>query len=241
MKKSNVVVFALLVLLSAFLLWLWYYLGFNRVDNPFDLVLSIIWWVVIALSIVVIVRLEQVRRRRIRTVYVGDRSAFNSEKGLLLLDAAFPVQDSVAAVLDDLKYNFTREDFPEPDDFQPRYFIRTDKFEAEKKDDEANGASAADEAAEVAADLTAAIQPATDASVAVASEAAQPVANVSVAAADTAVAETAATTAIVADIPQVYPTTWKGEVVVVGDDDDPRTFDTPEELATILASLTKAA
>ncbi|WP_165045508.1 hypothetical protein [Adlercreutzia sp. ZJ138] len=188
MKKSNVIVFALLVLLSAFLLWLWYYLGFNRVDNPLDLVLSIIWWVVIALGIAVIVRFEQVRRRRIRTVYVGDVSAFNSEKGLLPLDAAFPVQDNVAAVIDGLKYNFTREDFPEPDDFQPRYFIRTDKFEAEKQDDAANDAPA----------------PA-------------------------------------ADVSQVRPTTWKGEVVVVGDADDPRTFDTPEELATILASLTKAA
>lgn len=50
MKKSNVIVFVLLALASAFFLWLWYFLGLNRVDEPLDLVLSIVcggwssWW-----------------------------------------------------------------------------------------------------------------------------------------------------------------------------------------------------
>ena len=34
MKKSNVIVFVLLALASAFFLWLWYFLGLNRVDEP---------------------------------------------------------------------------------------------------------------------------------------------------------------------------------------------------------------
>ena len=38
MKKSNVIVFVLLALASAFFLWLWYFLGLNRVDEPLDLV-----------------------------------------------------------------------------------------------------------------------------------------------------------------------------------------------------------
>ena len=46
MKKSNVIVFVLLALASAFFLWLWYFLGLNRVDEPLDLVLSIVWWLV---------------------------------------------------------------------------------------------------------------------------------------------------------------------------------------------------
>ena len=33
MKKSNVIVFVLLALASAFFLWLWYFLGLNRVDS----------------------------------------------------------------------------------------------------------------------------------------------------------------------------------------------------------------
>lgn len=235
MKKNNVIVFALLVLLSAFLLWLWYYLGFNRVDNPLDLVLSIIWWIAIALGIALIVRLEQVRRRRIRTVYVDDRSTFNSEKGLLPLDAAVSAQDFIAGMLDDLKYDFTREDFPEPEDFQPRYFIRTEKFEAEKRDDDENDVSDATDASGVGEPS------AVDAAVgeAAAADAAEPVAEV--AADAVAPAQPAADAAEPAVASRVRPTTWKGEVVVVGDDGDPRTFDTPEELAAILASLTKAA
>ena len=51
MKKSNVIVFVLLALASAFFLWLWYFLGLNRVDEPLDLVLSIVWWLVIVVAI----------------------------------------------------------------------------------------------------------------------------------------------------------------------------------------------
>ena len=56
MKKSNVIVFVLLALASAFFLWLWYFLGLNRVDEPLDLVLSIVWWLVIVVAIAVIVK-----------------------------------------------------------------------------------------------------------------------------------------------------------------------------------------
>ena len=57
MKKSNVIVFVLLALASAFFLWLWYFLGLNRVDEPLDLVLSIVWWLVIVVAIAVIVKM----------------------------------------------------------------------------------------------------------------------------------------------------------------------------------------
>lgn len=82
MKKSNVIVFVLLALASAFFLWLWYFLGLNRVDEPLDLVLSIVWWLVIVVAIAVIVKMERTRRQRVRTVYVGDCATFNSEQGL---------------------------------------------------------------------------------------------------------------------------------------------------------------
>ena len=42
MKKSNVLITAVIVVVSAFLLWLWYNLGFNHVDSPLDLVLSVV-------------------------------------------------------------------------------------------------------------------------------------------------------------------------------------------------------
>ena len=65
------IVFVLLALASAFFLWLWYFLGLNRVDEPLDLVLSIVWWLVIVVAIAVIVKMERTRRRRVRTVYVA--------------------------------------------------------------------------------------------------------------------------------------------------------------------------
>ncbi|RNL49027.1 hypothetical protein [Paraeggerthella hongkongensis] len=132
MKKSNVIIFALLAAISAFLLWLWYFLGFNRVDDPLDLVLSIVWWVVIAAAILVIVKMEQVRRQRIRTVYVGDGSTFNSEKGLMSFMEGASMQDAIASIVENLKYDFTREDFPDQDKFQAKYFVRTKDFKTEE-------------------------------------------------------------------------------------------------------------
>ena len=88
MKKSNVIVFVLLALASAFFLWLWYFLGLNRVDEPLDLVLSIVWWLVIVVAIAVIVKMERTRRQRVRTVYVGDCATYNSEQGLATIEGS---------------------------------------------------------------------------------------------------------------------------------------------------------
>lgn len=212
MKKSNVIIFALLVLCSAFLLWLWYFLGFNHVDSPVDLVLSIVWWVVIVACIAIIAKMEQARRRRIRTVYVGDIATFNSERGLVRLeDAAKPMKDVLAGIIEDLKYDFTREDFPDKDKFQVRYFVRTKEFKAEDADEQQQTAQASAEGA--AAEGAAPVAPAA------AADATQPL-----------------TPAGDASAEQHEQKTWKGEVVVV-DTQEERSFDTPEELAAILADL----
>ena len=140
MKKSNVIIFVLLALASAFFLWLWFFLGLNRIDEPLDLVLSIVWWAVIAEAVGVIVKMERTRRRRIRTVYVGDGAAFNSEKGLVKLEGAAPMCETIAGILQSLKYDFERADFPEKDEFEVKYFVRTKEFEAEERKDEASDA-----------------------------------------------------------------------------------------------------
>lgn len=131
MKKSNVILYALLVVISVFLLWLWYFLGFNHVDNPLDLVLSIIWWVIVVVAIIVIVRLEKSRKKQIRTVYVANGQIFNAEAGQVELEDSSNLIDTVFQVLEDLKYNFSREDFPEKEDFEPQLFIRTSKIKDE--------------------------------------------------------------------------------------------------------------
>lgn len=191
MKKSNVIIFALLALASAFFLWLWYFLGLNRVDEPLDLVLSIVWWAVVAVAVVVIVKMERTRRQRVRTVFVGEQAAFNSEKGLVAIEGSQPVSQTIAAILQDLKYDFTREDFPDKDQFEVKYFVRTKQFDAEERQD--------DDAAE--ADGQAPVE---------------------------------------STEPRIEQKTWKGEVFIVETKEE-RSFDTPEELAGILASLEQAA
>ena len=124
MKKSNWIMLAIMVIVSAFLLWLWYFLGFNHVDDPLDLVLSIIWWVIIVIVILAIGRAEKIRRERIRTVYIGDATLFNSEAGVVSYAGAGLV-GTISGILDKLEYNFEREDFPETSKFSPKAFVRT--------------------------------------------------------------------------------------------------------------------
>ena len=47
MKKSNWLIAGLLVVASVIFLAMWYVMGFNLIDDPLDLVISIVWWVVI--------------------------------------------------------------------------------------------------------------------------------------------------------------------------------------------------
>lgn len=208
MKKSNAVILALLAACSAFLLWLWYFLGFNRVDDPVDLVLSVVWWAAIVVAIVAIVKAEQARRRRVRTVYVGEGATFNSEKGLAVLKGEDSMKDVLAAILEDLKYDFTREDFPEKDEFQPKYFVRTKEFAVEEPNDD----SAAPEGVAGAVSESAGATP---------NEAAPAQIRTQVQA-------------------RSQQKTWKGEVFIVASKEE-KPFDTPEELASILASLEAAA
>lgn len=191
MKKSNVIVFVLLALASAFFLWLWFFLGLNQVDEPLDLVLSIVWWAVIVVAIAVIVKMERTRRQRVRTVYVGDQATFNSERGLAAIEGSQPMPEVIAGILQNLKYDFSREDFPDKDRFTVKYFVRTKQFDAEEKQD-AESAEVEERASADAAES------------------------------------------------QIEQKTWKGEVFIVETKEE-RPFDTPEELASILASLEQAA
>lgn len=128
MKKSNVIITALIVLVSAFLLFLWVYMGFYRVDNPLDLILSIVWWVVLALAIAVIVKSEKTRRARIRRMYIGADALFNSEEGLVACSGPDQVITTMGGILDDLKYSFKREDAPEGETFVAAYLVKTDTY-----------------------------------------------------------------------------------------------------------------
>ena len=125
MKKSNVIITVILALISIGLLWLWFYLGLNHVDEPLDLILSIVWWVVIVLVIVAILKIEKTRRARVRTMYVGDEAFFSSETGLVSYPEKSQLITLVEGVLKDLTYGFRKQDTPDPDQFTVRAIIRT--------------------------------------------------------------------------------------------------------------------
>lgn len=162
MKKSNVVLFTVLILISAFLLWLWFYLGFNKVDSPLDLVMSIVWWVIAALLMFFIYRSEKKRREQIRTIYVSPGALFNSERGLVECPDPDRRVALMEGILTDLKYNFNKEDMPADEDFDFTYVVRTEDFD---KKDVKKDAEAQEDAAENVTVATAEAAPATGATV----------------------------------------------------------------------------
>lgn len=154
MRKSNWIIAAVLVVASIFFLWLWYYLKFNFIDNPLDLVLSIIWWAIVGLGCFGIKKAEDKRQERVRTTYVANTAVFNSEAGLVDLNGATAVE-GIQQVLEGLEYNFDIKDFPSQDQAKFDYIVRSKKFEVEKEDEQAAAASTgAAEGAEAAADAT---------------------------------------------------------------------------------------
>lgn len=135
MRKSNWIIAAVLVVASIFFLWLWYYLKFNFIDNPLDLVLSIIWWAIVGLGCFGIKKAEDKRQERVRTTYVANTAVFNSEAGLVDLNGATAVE-GIQQVLEGLEYNFDIKDFPSKDEAKFDYIVRSKKFELEKDDEE---------------------------------------------------------------------------------------------------------
>ena len=130
MKKSNWIGLAIAVLVDVFLLWLWFFLGFNRVDSPLDLVISIIWLVAIVAVAVAVNRLERQRARRLRTVYVSSTAVFNKERGLVTLGSAAAAPRVIEGILGNLEYGFDMKDMPKLEEFDCRYVVQTDEYKA---------------------------------------------------------------------------------------------------------------
>lgn len=141
MKKSNWIILAVLLVASIFFLWLWYYLNFNLVDDPFDLVLTIIWWVLVAVACFAIHRAEKKRQERVRTTFLAPSQLFNCEAGLLPVQGASAVE-SLEQTLAGLEYNFHMEEFPNKDKVKFDYVVHSSKFEFEKDDEQQQDASA---------------------------------------------------------------------------------------------------
>ena len=141
MRKSNWIVYIVVLVVSAFLLWLWYWLGFDHVDAPLDLVLSIIWWIGVAIASYAIYRVEQKRRMRRRTCFLRTGLLYNCEigtRGLASADADTAV-DAIHDVIDSLEYDFSIQDRPEDSEgnlIPFMYVVRSKKFDIERREDE---------------------------------------------------------------------------------------------------------
>ena len=136
MKKSNVILTAVAGVASVFLLWLWFHLGFNQVDSPLDLFLSIIWRRIIGIGAAAIAKLEKTRCERIRTVYLGDGRLYNSEVGVQMMTPGVAATDALAAIINALEYDFDRVDGPDPDNESERidwrYIVHTAKYQVDE-------------------------------------------------------------------------------------------------------------
>lgn len=139
MNKINVFALAIAVLASAILLAFWFVLGFNHVDAPLDFVITVLWWLLITGVAYGIVRSEQQRRERIRTVYVAETEMFNPEWGSIARPAdASALVRAAEETVRGLKYGFSLHKLPGEDE-RP-YFthvIRT--FEYDEENDEWSG------------------------------------------------------------------------------------------------------
>lgn len=62
MSKSNIIVTVVLAALSILLLCLWYFQGFSATDAPLDLVLSVVWWIVIIIGVVLVTKTGKTNR-----------------------------------------------------------------------------------------------------------------------------------------------------------------------------------
>ena len=130
MKKSNWIGLAIAVLVDVFLLWLWFFLGFNRIDSPLDLVISVIWLVAIVAVAAAVNRLERQREKRLRTIYVSSTAVFNKERGLVSLGSAAAAPSVMERILRDMEYGFDLKEMPKPEEFNCRYVVQTDEYKA---------------------------------------------------------------------------------------------------------------
>lgn len=129
MKKSNWLVAALAAVACAALLGLWFQLGFNHVDDPVDMVVAVVWWIVVAGVIGAIMWAERRRRERMRLAFVGSGLVYNPERGLVFVDEQDAELDTLQETLQNMSY--PNEVVELADHVRPafRWVVRSQRFE----------------------------------------------------------------------------------------------------------------
>lgn len=129
MRKSNWIIAAILVLASVLFLWVWHALQFDLVDNPLDIIVTVVWWLVIAGACVAIHLAEKKRQERIRTIFVAPGLIYNSETGMVRLGPDTPLVDALAQVLESLTYGFDMAELPSNSRVRFQRIVRSSKFD----------------------------------------------------------------------------------------------------------------
>lgn len=128
MRTSNAIIFGVLIALSVALLALYFYLGFHKVGGIGYILLSVVWWGLIAGLIFGISRVEANRRRQLRTFYVSPTAIYNPECGVIACNNPNERADRIYQMLATMRYGFTKHDLPQNQPFDCRYVVRTDEF-----------------------------------------------------------------------------------------------------------------
>lgn len=127
-RKSNWIIAAVLLLASVAFLWIWHALQFDLVDNPLDIVVTVVWWVVIAAACVAIHWAEKKRQERIRTIFVAPGLLYNSEMGVVRLSPDDEVVDALQAILSNLTYGFELAELPANSRVRFQRIVHSSKF-----------------------------------------------------------------------------------------------------------------
>lgn len=128
MRRSNWLIVAVLVVASIVFLAMWYALGFNLVDDPLDLVITIIWWAIIIVVCVAIAVVENRRRRSMRTSFVAPGLVYNPEAGIVRVEEGEGYVPALQGILDGLQYTFEKKDVSNDKRIRFTYIVRTDRF-----------------------------------------------------------------------------------------------------------------
>lgn len=128
MRKSNWIIAAILLVASLAFLWLWQALQFNLVDNPIDIVVTVVWWVVIVAGCVAIHLAEKRRQERIRTVFLAPGLVYNCEAGVLRVEPGASSVDAIRKVLVNLTYSFDLAELPANSRVRFQQIVRTERF-----------------------------------------------------------------------------------------------------------------
>ena len=82
------VVAAIAAVVCGVLLWAWFALGSDHVDDPLDLVVAVAWWLAVAAVVGGIVWAEGKRREKMRLAFIGEGVVHNDPRGGALASAA---------------------------------------------------------------------------------------------------------------------------------------------------------